>query len=107
MDGSQLKNGVQVTYSGLTFSNTSLRFFDASVTVRDTVFMETKVTSMDIEVLNLPRFDLAMNGVVFQHNRACLRIKASNRIEISVNITKWQFSCVSSFVNLRSEFYQR
>jgi hypothetical protein len=91
VDGTKFKDGIQISFSGLTFLNTSLRIFDAFVAVNDTVFAETKLVSLDIEVLNLPRFDLSMKNVVFQQNAACMIIKPSKGSKIFVNITNTLF----------------
>ncbi len=39
------------------FLSTALRFVDAFVAVSDSVFVETKLVSLDIEMSNLSRFD--------------------------------------------------
>ncbi|CAB3986314.1 Hypothetical predicted protein [Paramuricea clavata] len=92
VDGTKFKNGIRISFSGLTFLNTSLRFFDAFVAVNDTVFAETKLVSLDIEVFNLPRLDLSLKNVVFQQNTACMTIKPSIKSsKIFVNITNTLF----------------
>ncbi|CAB4027547.1 Hypothetical predicted protein, partial [Paramuricea clavata] len=91
VDGTKFKDGVRISFSGLTFLNTSLRLFDAFVVVNDTVFAETKLVSLDIEVLNLPRLDLSLKNVVFQQNAACMIIKPSKVSKIFVNITNTLF----------------
>jgi hypothetical protein len=91
VDGTKLKNGIQISFSGLTFLNTSLRLFDAFVAANDTVFAETKLVSLDIEALNLPRLDLSLKNVVFQQNAACMTIKPSKGSKIFVNITNTLF----------------
>ncbi|CAB4002937.1 Hypothetical predicted protein, partial [Paramuricea clavata] len=91
VDGTKFKGGIQISFSGLTFLNTSLRIFDAFVAVNDTVFAETKLVSLDIEVLNLPRLDLSLKNVVFQQNAACMTIKPSKGSMIFVNITNTLF----------------
>ncbi|XP_028408858.1 uncharacterized protein LOC114531446 [Dendronephthya gigantea] len=114
VNGIKLKNGVQVSFSGLTFLNTSVRFFDASVSARDTVFAENHFISMHIIVLHLPRFNLVLDSVVFQRNRACIRIQALPRVGISLNVANTSFfqngnspgsilflACKASFINIQ------
>ncbi|CAB4002939.1 Hypothetical predicted protein, partial [Paramuricea clavata] len=91
VDGTKFKDGVRISFSGLTFLNTSLRLFDAFVAVNDTIFKETKLVSLDIEVLNLPRLDLSLKNVVFQQNAGCMTIKSSKGSKIFVNITNTLF----------------
>ena len=91
VDGTKFKDGIRISFSGLTFLNTSLRIFDAFVAVNDTVFAKTKLVSLDIEVLNLPRLDLSLKNVVFQQNAACMTIKPSKGSKIFVNITNTLF----------------
>jgi hypothetical protein len=64
---------------------------DAIVAVNDTVFAETKLVSLDFEVLNLSRLDLSLKNVIFQRNAACMTIKPSKGSKIFVNITKTLF----------------
>jgi hypothetical protein len=61
------------------------------VAVNDTVFAKTKLVSLDIEVLNLPRLDLSLKNVVFQQNAACMTIKPAKGSKILVNITNTLF----------------
>jgi hypothetical protein len=91
VDGTKFKDGVRISFSGLTFLNTSLHLFDAFVAANDTIFAETKLLSLYIEVLNLPRLDLSMKNVVFQQNAACMTIKPSKGSKIFVNITNTLF----------------
>jgi hypothetical protein len=91
VDGTKFIDGVRISFSGLIFLNTPLRLFDAFVAVNDTVFAETKLVSLDFEVLNLPRLDLSLKNVVFQQNAACMTIKPSKGSKIFVNITNTLF----------------
>ena len=90
VDGTNLKGGVRVSFSGLTFLNTPLRFMDAFVAVSDSVFAKTKLVSLDIEVFNLSRFDLLLENVVFQQNTACITINAKGS-KVFVNLTDTVF----------------
>ena len=90
VDGTNLKGGVRVSFSGLTFLNTPLRFMDAFVAVSDSVFAETKLVSLDIEVFNLSRFDLLLENVVFQQNTACMTINPKGS-KVFVNLTDTVF----------------
>ena len=90
VDGTNLKGGVRVSFSGLTFLNTPLRFVDAFVAVSDSVFAETKLVSLDIEVFNLSRFDLLLENVVFQQNTACITINPKGS-KVFVNLTDTVF----------------
>jgi hypothetical protein len=91
VDGTKFKDGIRISFSGLTFLNTSLRIFDAFVAANDTVFAETKLVSLHIELLNLPRLDLSLKNVVFQQNAACVTIKPSKGSKIFVSITNTLF----------------
>ena len=93
VNGTKFKDGVRISFSGLTFLNTPIRLLDAFVAVRDTVFAETKSVSLAIAVLNLPRLDLSLKNVVFQQNAGCMTImtKEKNR-KIFVNITNTVFN---------------
>ncbi|CAB3986315.1 Hypothetical predicted protein, partial [Paramuricea clavata] len=97
VDGTKFKDGVRISFSSLTFLNTSLRLFDAFLAASDTVFAETKLVSLDIEVLNLPRLDLSLKNVVFQQNAACMTIKPSKGSKIFVNITNTFFNQNGNF----------
>ena len=90
VDGTNLKGGVRVSFSGLTFLNTPLRFMDAFVAVSDSVFAETKLVSLDIEVFNLSQFDLLLENVVFQQNTACITINPKGS-KVFVNLTDTLF----------------
>ena len=90
VDGTNLKGGVRVSFSGLTFLNTPLRVMDAYVAVSDSVFAETKLVSLDIEVFNLSRFDLLLENVVFQQNAACMTINPKGS-KVFVNLTDTVF----------------
>ena len=93
VNGTKFKDGVRISFSGLTFLNTPIRLLDAFVAVSDTVFAETKSVSLAIAVLNLPRLDLSLKNVVFQQNVGCMTImtKKKNR-KIFVNITNTVFN---------------
>ena len=90
VNGTEIKGGVQVSFSGLTFLNTPLRFVDALVIVSDVVFTETKRVALNVELLNLHRLELSLQNVVFQHNAGCIIIDAEGSI-ISVNIANTTF----------------
>ena len=89
-NGTEFKDGIQITFNGLAFLKTSVQFLDAFVSVIDTVFADSKLVSLDIQVVNQPRFDLSLNDVVFVKNTACVRIK-SNLSKVFVNITNTIF----------------
>ena len=89
-DGTKHKRGIRISFSGLTFLNTSVQLFDAFVTVDDTVFAETKRVSLDMQVVNLPRFELSLNNVVFEKDTACIRI-ISKSSKVFVNVTNTVF----------------
>ena len=107
-DGTKHKQGIRISFSGLTFLNTSVQLFDAFVAVDDTVFAETKRVSLDMQVVKLPRFDLSLNNVVFEKDTACIRI-ISMSSKVSVNVTNTVFyqngdssSNISSIIWLNS-----
>ena len=89
-NGTQRKHGIRISFTGLTFLNTPVLLSDASVAVDDTVFAETKRVSLDIQVGNLPRFDLRLDNVVFEKNAACITLKP-NQNKNFVNITNTIF----------------
>ena len=88
--GTKRKHGIRISFTGLTFLNTSVQLSDAFMTVDDTVFAEAKLVSLDIRVEKLPRFDLSLNNVVFEKNIACVRIYTKTR-KVFVNITNTIF----------------
>ena len=91
-DGTRNKDGIRITFSGLVFLNTSLRFFDAFLTVKDTEFVKTKLLSLYIQVVNLPRYDLLFNNVFFHTNDACINMRVNNQgSNVFVNITDTVF----------------
>ena len=89
-DGTEFKDGIQITFNGLAFLKTSIQLFDAFVSAIDTVFADSKPVSLDIQVVNQPRFDLSLSNVVFVKNTACVRIK-SNLSKVFINITNTVF----------------
>ena len=89
-DGTKRKHDIRISFTGLAFLNTPVLLLDASVAVDDTVFAETKRVSLDVQVRNLPRFDLSLHNVVFEKNAACIRIKA-NQNKNFVNISNTIF----------------
>ena len=89
-DGTEFKDGIQITFNGLAFLKTSVLSFDAVVSAIDTVFAESKFVSLDIQLKNLPRFDLSLNNVVFEENAGCIRINA-NVSKVFVNISNTLF----------------
>ena len=90
VNGTKHKDGVRIGFSGLAFLNTSLRLIDALVTVNDTAFAETECASLDIQVVNLPRFDLSLKNAAFQQNTACMLINAKSS-KIFINIANTVF----------------
>ena len=88
--GTKRKHGIRISFTGLTFLNTSVQLSDAFMTVDDTVFAEAKLVSLDIRVEKLPRFDLSLNNVVFEKNTACVRIYTKTS-KVFVNITNTIF----------------
>ena len=89
-DGTKHKQGIRISFSGLAFLNTPVRLSDAAVAVDDTVFADTKIVSLDIEVRKLCRFDLSLSNVVFEKNAACIMI-CSKSSKVFVNITNTVF----------------
>ena len=89
-DGTEFKDGIQITFNGLAFLKTSIRLFDAFVSAIDTVFADSTLVSLDIQVINQPRLDLSLSNVVFVKNTACIRIK-SNLSKVFINITNTIF----------------
>ena len=85
-DGTEFKDGIQITFNGLAFLKTSIRLFDAFVSAIDTVFADSTLVSLDIQVINQPRLDLSLSNVFSVKNTACIRIK-SNRSKVFINIT--------------------
>ena len=88
--GTKHKDSTRIGFSGLAFLNTSLRVFDAIVAVNDTIFAETERASVDILVVNLPRFELSFDHVVFKQNTACIAINAKSS-DLYITITNTVF----------------
>ena len=88
--GTQRKHGIRISFTGLTFLNTSVQLSDAFMTVDDSVFANAKLVSLDIQVEKLPRFDLSLNNVVFEKNTACITIDTKSS-KVFVNITNTTF----------------
>ena len=88
--GTKRKHGIRISFTGLTFLNTSVQLSDAFMTVDDTVFAETKLISLDIKMVHQHRFDLSLTNVVFKKNTACIRINPKNS-KVFVNITNTVF----------------
>ena len=84
VDGIQHSYGLQVSFSGLAFHNTSLRFFDALVNVTDCLFTNSENLAMNFTVFNLATFDLNLNTVVFNENKLCISVKSNNGINIRI-----------------------
>ena len=91
VNGTKYKHGIRISFSGLAFLNTSVRLFDAFVAVNDTIFAETGHVSLYIEAINLPRFDLLLNNVVFKKNLQCLTIFTYGS-NVFMNITNTVFT---------------
>ena len=89
-DGTEFKDGIQITFNGLAFLKTSVQFLDAFVSAIDTVFADSTLVSLDIQVINQSRLDLSLSNVVFVKNTACIRIK-SNLSKVFINITNTIF----------------
>ena len=90
-NGMNHKDGIRISFSGLTFLNTSVRLSDAFVAVYDTVFSRTKSVSLDAQVKHLPRFYLSLNNVVFEQNTACIKMNMFFVNKVFVNITNTVF----------------
>ena len=91
-NGMNYKGGIRVSFSRLAFLDTSVRLFDAFVAVEDTVFAEAKFLSLDVKVINLPRFKLSLNNVVFKKNLRCLAVRLPYGSDVVINITNTVFS---------------
>ena len=87
VDGTKHNDGLRVSFCGLAFQNTSLRFLDAVVSINDSLFTDSKHVTMNFTVFNLALFELNLNNVVFQRNTLCISVKNNNRINILVRIT--------------------
>ena len=83
--------GLQVSFKGLAFHNTSLRFFDVMVIVNDCWFANSEHVAMNFTVSNLPMFDLNLNAVAFKENEACISLKSKNRTKIRIRMTNSTF----------------
>ena len=110
-DGTERKHGIRISFSGLAFLHTPVLLLDASVAVDDTVFAETKPVSLDIDVVNLPRFDLSLNNAVFKNNTACIKISPKST-KVFVNTSNTIFyqngnpsSNIPSILQLLSWFF--
>ena len=90
-DGTKQKYGIRISFSGLAFLNTSVRLFDAFLAVNDTIFAETKLVTLDITRVKLPRSDVSLNNVVFKKNSRCVRILTYGS-DVFMNITNTVFS---------------
>ena len=84
------KHGIRISFSGLTFLDTSIGFFDASVAADDVVFANSKLETLRFSVLRSSRVDLSLNNVVFQNNVACIDMD-SKKGKIFVKITNTVF----------------
>ena len=91
VNGTKYKHGIRINFSGLAFLNTSVRLFDAFVAVNNTIFAKTELVSLYIEEINLPRFDLSLNNVVFKNNLQCLTIFTYGS-NVFMNITNTVFT---------------
>ena len=91
VNGTKHKHGIQISFSGLAFLNTSVRLFDAFVAINNTIFAETEHVSLYIEEVNRPRFDLSLNNVVFKKNLQCLTIFTYGS-NVFMNITNTVFT---------------
>ncbi len=92
VDGTKHNDGLRVSFCGLAFQNTSLRFLDAVVSINDSLFTDSKHVTMNFTVFNLALFELNLNNVVFQRNTLCISVKSNNRINILVRLTNSIFS---------------
>ena len=84
-------HGLQVSFKGLAFHNTSFRFFDVMVNVSDCWFANSEHVSMNFMVSNLPMLDLNLNAVAFNKNRVCISVTSNNRKNIRIRITNSTF----------------
>ena len=91
VNGTKHKHGIQISFSGLAFLNTSVRLFDVFVAINNTIFAETEHVSLYIEEINRPRFDLSLNNVVFKKNLQCLTIFTYGS-NVFMNITNTVFT---------------
>ena len=78
VDGSGRKGGIQVNFKGLAFRNSSFDFLDASVSIQDCTFRETKLPALIFSIVELDWFELTLDNVLFQQNVGCMVVK-SNR----------------------------
>ena len=78
VDGSGRKGGIQVNFKGLAFRNSSFDFLDASVSIKDCTFRETKLPALIFSIVELDWFELTLDNVLFQQNVGCMVVK-SNR----------------------------
>ena len=83
--------GLQVSFKGLAFHNTSFRFFDVVVNVSDCWFANSEHATMNFTVSNLSMFDLNLNAVAFKENEACISLKSKNKTKIRIRITNSTF----------------
>ena len=85
-DGVNHRHGLNVTFSRLSFSNTSLRLLDASVYINDTLFTDSRHPAIDFTAVNLIIVSLSLNNVVFQQNIVCISVEGNNKIDIFLRL---------------------
>ena len=85
-DGVNHQHGLNVTFSGLSFSNTSLRLLDASVYINDTLFTDSRHPAVDFTAVNLTIVSLSLSNVIFQQNIVCISAEGNNKIDIFLRL---------------------
>ena len=87
-DATRSKDVIRISFSGLIFRNTPVHLFDVALAAHDTVFEKTRSVSLDVQVINLPRFELSLNNVIFKQNSMCINIRIRQAdTNVSINIT--------------------
>ena len=117
-DGTNFKEGIRISLSGLTFRNTPVHLSDVVLEARDTVFEKAKTVSLDVQVINLARSQISLHNVIFQQNGMCINIISHHaHTKVCVNITNTAFYqngnissnkpsilssfCIDTFVNIQ------
>ena len=91
-DGTKFKDGIRISFSGLTFRNTPVHLSDVVLAADDTVFEKTRLVSLDVQVINLPRFEISLNKVIFQQNSMCINIRIRRAdSKVFINVTNAVF----------------
>ena len=91
-DGVKYKDGLIISFSGVAFWNTSLRFLDASVHINDTLFIDSRHAAIDFTAVNVTLVSLSLNNVVFQQNILCISVDSNKKISIFLRLTNSTFT---------------